>query len=179
MLLLILISAVVFLAILAAFLLLYNRLVRMRNRATAAWHGVEVELKRRYDLIPVMVNTVKGYAAHESAVFQQAAEARALGMQAATVGEHAGATDSSSASFSTLFAVAEGYPDLKASQEFRELQQELSHTETVIANARKYYNACVMHYDNARQRFPGNLVAGLLPHTFPDMEYLELGTDLG
>jgi LemA protein len=179
MLLLMLLSLLVLLAVLAVFLLFYNLLVRLRNRATAAWHGVEVELKRRYDLIPVMVNTVKGYAAHESAAFQQAAEARGQGMRAASVGEHAGATDSSSASFTTLFAIAEAYPDLKASQEFRELQQELSHTETVIANARKYYNACVMHYDNARQRFPGNLVAGLFPHTFPEMEYLELGTDLG
>lgn len=179
MLLFILIGAAVLLAVLVIFLLLYNHLVRLRNRAVAAWHGVEVELKRRYDLIPVMVSTVQGYAAHENAALRQAAEARARGERAVTVGEHAGATDSSSSAFSTLYALSEAYPDLKASREFRELQVELEHTETVIANARKYYNACVMHYDNARQRFPGNVPAEMLKRTFPDMDYLELGVDLG
>lgn len=154
-------------------ILIFNRLIRLRNRAEAAWHGVEVELKRRYDLIPVLVSTVKGYAAHENAVFESAAAARTRGMDARSVTEHAGATDSATVSFASLFAVAEAYPDLKAASEFRELQQELSRTETVIANARKYYNASVMHYDNARQRFPGSVVANLFKRGFPELEYLD------
>ena len=166
------------LLILVLLLLFYNRLIRLRNRAVSAWHGVETELKRRYDLIPVLVSTVKGYAAHESNTFEEAARARSRGIDARTVGEHAGATDSATVSFSTLFAVAEGYPDLKASVEFRDLQHELSHTETIIANARKYYNACVMHYDDARQSFPGNLVAGLFKRGFPDLEYLEFSGEI-
>lgn len=166
------------LATLILLLLYYNHLVRLRNRAIAAWHGVETELKRRYDLIPVLVSTVKGYAMHESNTFDAAARARSRGMDASTVGEHAGATDSATMSFSTLFAVAEGYPELKASVEFRDLQRELSHTETIIANARKYYNASVMHYDDARQGFPGNLVAGIFKHGFPDLEYLEFSGEI-
>jgi LemA protein len=169
----IIVAAALLLVILLLPLLFYNRLIRLRNRAIAAWAGVETELKRRYDLIPVLVSTVKGYAAHESGTFESAAIARSRGMDARTVVEHAGATDSATVAFSTLFLVAEDYPDLKASTDFRELQMELSRTESVIANARKYYNASVMHYDNARQGFPGNLVAGILKRSFPDIEYLE------
>lgn len=174
-----LIGACALLAASAAFLLLYNRLVRLRNRAVAAWHGAEVELKRRYDLIPLMAGTVRGYAAHEAAAFRLAAEARARGESAVTLGEHAEATASSSSAFAALYAVSEAYPDLKASEEFRKLQEELRHTEAVIANARKYYNACVMHYQNSRQRFPGSLLAGTFKRTFPEMEYLELGAERG
>jgi LemA protein len=176
--LLIIVAAALGLAILILLLLFYNRLVRLRNRAIAAWAGVETELKRRYDLIPVLASTVKGYAAHESSAYESAAKARSRGMDARTVGEHAGATESATLAFSTLFAVAEDYPGLKASMDFRELQQELSHTETVIANARKYYNASVMHYDNARQGFPGNLVAGIFKRSFPDLEYLEFSGEI-
>lgn len=165
-------------ATLLALALIYNHLVHLRNRATAAWHGVEAELKRRYDLIPLLADTVKGYAAHEDSVFEAAAAARTRGMEARSVPEHAGATDSATASFASLFAVAEAYPDLRAARGFRDLQRELSHTESVIANARKYYNASVMHYDNARQSFPGSIVAALFRNGFPDLEYLEFSGEI-
>lgn len=170
---LLLAAAVVLAAVLLFATLVYNHLINLRNRTEAAWHGLEAELKRRYDLIPVLASTVKGYAAHENAVFEAAAASRERGMEARSVPQHAGATDSATVSFASLFALAEAYPDLKAAREFRELQRELSHTESLIANARKYYNASVMHYDNARQGFPGNTVAGLFGNRFPDFDYLE------
>ncbi len=172
------VSGVILAVALLSTALIFNHLIRLRNRAEAAWHGVETELKRRYDLIPVLASTVKGYASHENAVFESAAAARTRGMEARSVPDHAGATDQATISFSSLFAVAEAYPDLRAAQGFRDLQRELSHTESVIANARKYYNASVMHYDNARQGFPGNLVAGLFDSRFPGFEYLEFSGNI-
>ncbi len=152
----------------------YNKLIRDRNRVDNAWHQIDVQLKRRYDLIPNLVETVKGYAAHEKEVFEKVTQARAMGISAQTVGEQAQAENAISQALKTLFAVAENYPDLKANQNFLMLQEELAGTESKIAFARQFYNDSVMSYDTDRQRFPGNIVAGMFSGTFTPREYFEI-----
>jgi LemA protein len=171
-------AIIVILAVVAILLLglvvIYNRLVSYRNRINNAWHQIDVQLKRRYDLIPNLVETVKGYAAHEKEVFEKVTEARSWAMRAQSVGEQAQAENAITGALKTLFAVAENYPDLKANQNFLMLQEELAGTESKIAFARQFYNDSVMVYDNARQRFPGNLVAGMFSGKFPEKEYFEI-----
>lgn len=170
---LIVVAVLIFLVI-AWFVYYYNKLIRDRNRVDNAWHQIDVQLKRRYDLIPNLVETVKGYAAHEREVFEKVTQARAMGINARTVGEQAQAENAITQALKTLFAVAENYPELKANQNFLMLQEELAGTESKIAYARQFYNDSVMAYDTARQRFPGNIVAGMFSGTFTPREYFEI-----
>lgn len=154
----------------------YNRLVRYRNRADTAWKQIDVQLTRRHDLIPKLADIVKTYASHEQEVFVEVADARRRAVVARGVGEHADAEEAVNGSLGSLLLVAEAYPDLEANQEFLRFQEELSRTETRIAGARKYYNGAVMYYDNSRQGFPGNIVAGIFKGRFTDREYFEIET---
>lgn len=170
---LIIIGAIVFL-IIVGIIAIYNRLIRDRNRVDNAWHQIDVQLKRRYDLIPNLVETVKGYASHEKEVFEKVTQARNMGINAQTVKEQAQAENMISGALKSLFAVAEAYPDLKANQNFLMLQEELSGTESKIAFARQFYNDSVMTYDNARQKFPANIIAGMFSGSFAARDYFEI-----
>ncbi len=139
----------------------YNRLIRLRNRVENAWSQVDVQLKRRYDLIPNLVNTVKGYAAHEKEIFERVAEARNAAISAQGVPAQAQAENQITQALRQLFAVVENYPDLKANQNFLALQEELTGTEGKIAYARQFYNDQVMTLNNAIQQFPSNIIAGM------------------
>jgi LemA protein len=137
----------------------FNKLVRTRNRVDNAWSQIDVQLRRRYDLIPNLVESVKGYAAHEREVFEEVTRARAQGEQAATVADQAQAENQITAGLRRLIAVAEQYPQLKASENFLALQEELTSTESKIAYARQFYNDEVTILNNLVQSFPSNLVA--------------------
>ncbi len=139
----------------------YNALVRTRNRVRESWSDIEVQLKRRYDLIPNLVETVKGYMEHEKQVFEQVTLARSQAMGAQTREEKSAAENQLSGTLKTLFAVAENYPQLKANENFMELQQELSDTENKIQAARRFYNSMVMDINSRIQTFPTNLLAKL------------------
>jgi len=143
-----------------SFVVGFNRLVRLRNEVNTGWSNIDVQLKRRADLIPNLVEAVKGYAAHERGVFESITEARSSLLRADTPGAAAQANDVLTTALGRLFAVAEAYPDLKASQNFLRLQDELTDTEDKIAAARRYYNATVMRYNTKIQSFPGVLYAG-------------------
>ena len=140
---------------------LYNRLVRLRNRTENAWAQVDVQLRRRYDLIPNLVETVKGYASHEQATFEEVTRARTAAQQARTVEEQAGAENVLTAAIGRLFAVAEAYPQLRATENFQQLQAQLEETESKIAVSRQVYNDTVLTYDNAIETLPSSLVAGM------------------
>jgi LemA protein len=151
------------LAVLAGILILiYNGLVRAKVRVDEAWSDISVQLKRRYDLIPNLVNTVKGYAAHEKTVFEDVTEARANALSATTVNEAAQADNQFQAALKSLFAVAEAYPDLKANQSFQQLQAELVDTEDKIQAARRFYNGAARDLNTKIQTFPTNIFAGML-----------------
>ncbi|MEY2569486.1 MAG: LemA protein [Actinomycetota bacterium] len=152
-------------------ILQYNGLVRLRNRIESAWSQIDVQLQRRYDLIPNLVETVKGYASHEKGVFESVTEARAHAMNAQGPAQQAQAENAITGALKSLFAVAEAYPDLKANQNFLALQEELSGTEGKIAYARQFYNDTVQSYNTKIQTFPSNLVAG--PFGFKEREYFE------
>jgi len=137
----------------------YNRLVRLRNEADTGWANIDVQLQRRTDLIPNLVDAVRGYAAHERAVFDEVTRARAALQHASTPGAAGDANDVLTAALGRLFAVAEAYPELKASENFLRLQEDLTDTEDKISAARRYYNSTVMHYDTAVQSIPWVLVA--------------------
>ena len=137
----------------------YNGLVTLRNRAQEAYSDIDVQLKRRYDLIPNLVESVKGYMQHESGVFEKVTQARAQAMQA-TGPAKAGAEDQLSGALKSLFAVAENYPQLKANENFLSLQNELTDTEDKIQAARRFYNGMVRDLNTRIQRFPSNLIAG-------------------
>jgi LemA protein len=137
---------------------IYNSFVTLRNRVSEAWSDIDVQLKRRYDLIPNLVNTVKGYAAHESGVFEKVTEARANAMQAGSTQAKAQAENMLSDTLKSLFAVAEAYPDLKANQNFLELQRELSDTENKIQASRRFYNGNVLALNNKIEMFPSNVI---------------------
>ena len=140
---------------------LYNGLVTARNRVKESWSGIDVQLKRRADLIPNLVETVKGYAAHERTVFEDVTKARSSLLGAGTAKEAEAANNQLTGALKTLFAVAEAYPELKASENFKELQQELSDTESKIAASRQFYNANVLDYNTKIQTFPGVVFAGM------------------
>jgi LemA protein len=140
----------------------YNSLIKGKNRVDEAWSDIDVQLKRRYDLIPNLIETVKGYASHEKEVFQKVTEARASAMQAKGLDEKGKAENTLSQTLKSLFAVAENYPDLKASQNFLQLQDELSDTENKIQASRRFYNGNVRDFNIKIQVFPTNLIAGLL-----------------
>ena len=151
---------------------LYNRLVRLRNRVDNAWAQVEVQLKRRWDLIPNLVETVKGYAAHERETFEAVTNARTRAQQAGTPAEAAQAEGILGAALGRLFAVAEAYPELQADENFRQLQTELAETENRVAVSRQVYNDTVLTYHNAIQTFPGMLFAA--PFGFTTREFFEV-----
>ena len=151
--------------------LLYNNLVRLRNRVENAWAQVDVQLRRRYDLIPNLVETVKGYAEHERGTFEAVTEARSRAQAAGTVQEQAGAENMLSQALGRLFAVAEAYPELQADENFRQLQDELAQTENKIAVSRQVDNDTVLTYNNSIQTFPGLLVAG--PFGFDKRDFFE------
>ena len=148
---------------------IYNRLVVLRNRIENAWSQIDVQLKRRADLIPNLIETVKGYASHEKEVFQKVTEARASLMTAKGVKEQGEANNMLTGALKTLFAVAENYPELKANENFMMLQEELSGTESKIAYARQFYNDSVLKYDNVREKFPSNIIANTF--NFKEQEY--------
>jgi LemA protein len=154
---------------------MYNRFVTLRNRIDNAWSQIDVQLRRRYDLIPNLVETVKGYAAHESGVFEKVAELRTAAMNAKGVEDQGKAENMLSGALKSLFAVAEAYPDLKANQNFLMLQEELDGTESKIAFSRQFYNDTVMSYNTGIQSFPGNLLAGMFG--FQARQYFEIGDE--
>lgn len=142
-------------------LALYNGLITLRVRIKEAWSGIEVQLKRRSSLIPNLIETVKGYAKHEKSVFENVTKARSAMLSAKNPRQAAAAENMLTGALKTLFAVAEDYPDLKASDNFKELQEELSDTETKIAASRQFYNSNVMDYNTKIQVFPSMLIARL------------------
>jgi len=150
----------------------YNQLVSLRNRIENAWSQIDVQLKRRYDLIPNLVETVKGYAAHEKGVFENVAQARSAMMNAQGVAQQGEAQNQITGALKSLFAVAEAYPELKANENFRMLQEELSGTESKIAYARQFYNDNVMSYNTLIQSFPANMIASSFG--FKEHEYFPM-----
>jgi len=152
--------AVLVAAVLVWLMLTYNRLVRLRNEAQQGFSGIDIQLKRRADLIPNLVEAVKAYAAHESGLFEELAKARADTLTAQGVAGAADAAGKTGAALGRLFAVAEAYPQLRASENFQRLQEELTDTEDKIAAARRYYNNVVQKFNTSQQTFPASLVAG-------------------
>jgi LemA protein len=150
----------------------FNGLITLRNRVDEAWSDITVQLKRRLDLIPNLVESVKGYAAHESGVFEAVTEARANALGANGVKETAATENQFEGALKSLFAVAEAYPDLKANQNFLELQQELVDTEDKIQGSRRFYNGGVRDLNTKIQSFPGNIIAGMF--SFKSREFFEL-----
>lgn len=153
----------------------YNGLVSLRNRVQNAWSTIDVQLKRRYDLIPNLVETVKGYASHERETLEAVTNARTQAMSAGSVADKAAAESQLSQALFNLRAVAEAYPDLKANENFAQLQSELTNTEDKIAFARQSYNDTVNRYDTKRQSVPANIVANF--GTFEDFSYFEADPD--
>jgi LemA protein len=168
-----LISTLIALAVIALVVVaMYNGLVTLKNRTDESWSDIDVQLKRRYDLIPNLVSTVKGYAAHESGVFERVTEARTSAMQAGTTEDKSQAENMLSGTLKSLFAVAENYPDLKANTNFLELQTELADTENKIEAARRFYNANVRDLNTKIESFPTNILAGMF--NFVKREFFEL-----
>jgi len=153
---------VVLVVIVLAVVGLYNGLVRLKVRVDEAWSDIDVQLKRRHDLIPNLIATVKGYAAHEKEVFEKVTAARANAISAGSTEDKVQAENMLSGALKSLFAVAEAYPDLKANQNFLELQRELTDTEDKIMAARRFYNGNVRDFNTKLQVFPTNLMAGML-----------------
>jgi LemA protein len=153
---------------------IYNRLVRLRNTSQSAWSDIDVQLKKRYDLVPNLVETVKGYAAHERTLLEKLTAARSVGMQASGPAETAKAENLFRDSLKSLFAVTEAYPDLKANQNFLQLQAQLKDLEDGIESARRYYNAVVRDFNTAVEQFPSNLVASRFK--FAQRDFFELET---
>lgn len=153
----------------------YNRLVRLRNEANTGWANIDVQLQRRADLIPNLVEAVRGYAGHERAVFEEVTRARTALQQASGPGQAGAANDVLTEALGRLFAVAEAYPDLQASENFLRLQEDLTDTEDKISAARRYYNSTVMHYNTAIQSIPWVLVAR--PLGFREKEFFSAAGD--
>jgi len=151
----------------------YNGLVGLRNAVKNAWSQIDVQLKRRYDLIPNLVETVKGYAKHERETFENVVKARQAGIDAKTVKDQAQAENMITGALRQLFALSEAYPDLKANQNFLALQEELSSTENKIAFSRQYYNDSVQTFNTRQQQFPANLIAGMFGFTPADFFEIE------
>jgi LemA protein len=165
----------IILLLIVASILMFNRLVSLRNRVEAAWSQIDVQLRRRYDLIPNLVETVKGYAAHERETLEAVTRARQQAVEAQGVGEQAQAENMLTQTLRQLFAVSEAYPDLKANQNFLSLQEELTGTEGRIAFSRQFYNEQVLAYDNARETFPTNVFSNAF--NFQPKEYFEAETE--
>ncbi len=151
----------------------FNGLVRLRNRVKEAWSDIDVQLKRRYDLIPNLIETVKGYAGHEKEVFEKVTEARAKAINATGAAEKAQAENMLAGALKTLFAVSENYPQLRASENFLKLQEELSDTENKIQAARRFYNSNVMDFNTKQEVFPTSIIASMFG--FAKAEFFEIG----
>ncbi|MDF1761485.1 MAG: LemA family protein [Coxiellaceae bacterium] len=151
---------------------IYNALIRLKNQVQEGWSGIDVQLKRRHDLIPNLVSTVKGYKEHESSTLEEVTKLRANAMQASSVADKAKAESALSLGLGKLFAVAENYPDLKASANFLDLQKSLSEVEDNLQNARRYYNATARDFNTKVQSLPDNVIAGMFH--FTSQPYFEL-----
>jgi LemA protein len=169
----VLIVVIVVVVLVVIFAAMYNGLVRLNVRANEAWSDITVQLKRRADLIPNLVNTVKGYATHEKSVFEDVTAARAATLSAQTPGEAAKAEGDFQTTMKSLFAVAEAYPDLKASQNFQDLQAQLTDTEDKIQASRRFYNGVVRDFNTKRQVFPTSVFAKMLGFK-TDKEFFEV-----
>jgi LemA protein len=168
-----LIIIIVIALLIVALVVVYNGLVKARIRVDEAWSDINVQLKRRYDLIPNLVNTVQGYAKHEKSVFEQVTAARTAAMGATGIEQKAEAENMLTDTLKSLFAVSEAYPDLKANQNFQDLQQELVDTEDKIQASRRFYNGSVRDYNIKLQVFPTNMFAGMLGFTHRDFFEVE------
>lgn len=153
----------------------YNALVRLRNQIENAWAQIDVQLKRRHDLIPNLVETVRGYAKHEQGTFEKVTQARNMAMNASGLQERASAENMLSATLKSLFAVSEAYPELKANQNFLQLQEEVASTENKIAFARQFFNDSTMSYNTRIESFPVNLLAGIFH--FTRREFFEVASE--
>jgi LemA protein len=167
--LIVLVAVILLLAL--AVVVIYNRLVRLRNRSENSWAQVDVQLRRRYDLIPNLVEAVKGYASHERATFEEVTQARTAAQQAQGVEEQAKAENVLTAALGRLFAVAEAYPELRATENFQQLQAQLAEVEQNIVISRQVYNDAVLSYENALETVPTNVVAGVF--NFQPRAYFE------
>lgn len=156
---------IIILVIAGWFLMTYNSLVTLRNRVRESWSQIDVQLKRRSSLIPNLVEAVKGYAKHEKSVFEEVTKARSAMMGAKNPGRAAAANDMLTGALKSLFAVAEAYPELKASENFKELQEELSDTETKVAASRQFYNTNVLDLNNSIEMLPSSLIASMFGFT--------------
>lgn len=172
MIIVIIVLVVLVLGLLGTFIKLYNGLQRSKLNAENSWSDIDVQLKRRHDLIPNLVNTVKGYASHEKETFEEVTNARSAAVNADGVAAQAGAENMLTQAVGKMFAVAEAYPDLKANQNFIQLQEELTSTENKIGFARQSYNRTVNQYNQAIKTVPSNIVASMFG--FSDMEFFEL-----
>jgi LemA protein len=153
-------------------IMIYNGLITLRNRTDEAWSDIDVQLKRRYDLIPNLIETVKGYATHEKEVFEKVTQARSAAMNAGSVHDKAEAENMLSSTLKSLFAVAEAYPQLRATENFAKLQDELSDTENKIQASRRFYNGNVRDLNTKMQVFPSNMIAGMMG--FKPREFFEI-----
>lgn len=153
-------------------IVIYNRFVRLANRVAEAWSDIEVQMKRRYDLIPNLVETVKGYATHEKGVFESVTQARAAAMGATSLADHAKAENMLSSTLKSLFAVSEAYPQLRANENFLDLQRELTDAEDKIQAARRFYNGNVRDFNTLAESFPSNLIGKAF--SFAKKEFFEL-----
>ena len=160
--------------IIIALIAIYNSLVTLRLRVKNAWSQIDVQLQRRFDLIPNLVETVKGYMEHESEVLTKVSELRSSWANAKTVDEKAKLDNQLSESLKTIMAVAENYPDLKANQNFAELQTELTNTENKISYSRQFYNDAVLMYNNKCEQFPSNIIAGMF--NFKEADFFEIAS---
>ncbi|MCX6383797.1 MAG: LemA family protein [Actinobacteria bacterium] len=169
----IILIVVILVVIVLIFIGLYNSIVSLRNRVDNAWSQIDVQLRKRFDLIPNLVETVKGYAAHERETLEKVIEARQLGMNASSVKDQAQADNMISGTLKSLFAVTENYPNLKADAHFTKLMEELQGIESNIAFARQFYNDMVMQFNTRVQTFPGNIFAGMFNFKIKDYFLVE------
>jgi len=165
---------IILVVVVGFFIAMYNGLIRLRVRADASWSDIDVQLKRRHDLIPNLVETVKGYAAHEKGTFENIAKYRSAAMSATSPADRAAAEGQLTQALRGLLAVAENYPQLRASEEFTALQGQLTQTEDNIQNSRRYYNAVVRDFNTKLQTFPTNIFGSMLG--FQPRQYFELET---
>lgn len=169
------VTLVVLVLLVGSVIWIYNRIITLENRYENAWSQIDVQLKRRNDLVPNLVETVKGYASHEQQTFERVTEARSAAQTAEGPAEQAEAENFLTSALRQLFAVAEAYPELRASENFQGLQAELSETENRIAVSRQIYNDTVLTYNNRVQQVPTNIVAGMFG--FDEREYFEAGDE--
>ena len=162
----------IILAIVALIIFAYNNLISLKNKTKTAWSDIDVQLKRRHNLIPSLIETVKGYAFHERGVFEKVTEARTKALGAKNPKEAGGAEKNLSENIKTLFAVAENYPQLKASENFRKLHEDLTDTEDKIQSARRFYNGNVRDFNTRQEQFPYNLIAKIF--SFRKAEFFEI-----